>query len=143
MTREEAIEELEKLKRYVEPRFYRDGYLLALDMAIEALSAEAVRGVGRYENAMQKLRDMPRYLNGVKVKQIKKIPSEAVLGEWKPISDGTPQRVGSYLVTCKGEHGFIYVDYDFWTVSDEFKYHNDNVIAWMTFLKPYKGGDTE
>jgi hypothetical protein len=41
-------------------------------------SAEAVQGVGRYENAMQKLREMPKYLNGVKAKQIKKIPSDAV-----------------------------------------------------------------
>lgn len=60
------------------------------------------------------------------------------IGEWKPISDGPPQRVGSYLVTCKGEHGFVYTDYDFWTVSDEFKYNHDNVIAWVPFLKPYK-----
>lgn len=144
MTREEAIDKLQDLWNEVYNED-SDGYIYAeaLDMAIEALSDDAVQGVGRYENAMQKLRDMPRYLNGVKVKQIKKIPSEAVLGEWKPISDGTPQRVGSYLVTCKGEHGFIYVDYDFWTVADEFKYHHDNVIAWMTFLKPYKGGDTE
>ena len=36
-------------------------------------SAEDEQGVGRYENAMQKLRDMPRYLNGVKKKQITKI----------------------------------------------------------------------
>lgn len=42
------------------------------------ISAEAVQGGGRYENAMQKLREMPRYLNGVKAKQINKIPSEAV-----------------------------------------------------------------
>lgn len=60
------------------------------------------------------------------------------IGEWKPISDGPPQRVGSYLVTCKGEHGFIYTDYDFWTVTDEFKYNHDNVIAWVPFLEPYK-----
>ena len=46
---------------------------------LDAPSAEAAQGVGRYEKAMQKLREMPRYLNGIKVKQIKKVPSEAVL----------------------------------------------------------------
>jgi hypothetical protein len=59
-------------------------------------------------------------------------------GEWKSISDWLPQRVGSYLVTCKGEHGSVYVDYDFWTVSDEFKYNRDKVTAWMPFPKPYR-----
>lgn len=50
----------------------------------EAQSAEveAAQGVGRYERAMQKLREMPRYLNGIKAKQIKKVPSEVAQGEW-------------------------------------------------------------
>ena len=54
----------------------------AFRMAIEALSADAVQGVGRYENAMQKLREMPRYLNNVKAKQIKKISADKPNGEW-------------------------------------------------------------
>lgn len=41
-------------------------------MAIKALKAEGAQGIGRYENAMQKLREMPKYLNGIKAKQIKK-----------------------------------------------------------------------
>lgn len=49
----------------------------ALDMAIEALSSEAVQGVGRYENAIQKLRELPRYINGVKVRRIEKMPTKA------------------------------------------------------------------
>jgi len=75
MDREEAIEQLQNCKELI----FRDGKdwlderdIPLLDMAIEALSADAVQGVGRYENAMQKLRDMPRYLNGVKEKQITK-----------------------------------------------------------------------
>ncbi len=63
--------------------------------------------------------------------------------EWKSISDGLPQRVGSYLVTCKGEYGSVYVDYDFWTVSDEFKYNRDKVTAWMPLPKPYREGGEE
>lgn len=56
-------------------------------------SADSEQGVGRYENAMQKLREMPRYLNGVKEKQITKISADAVQGEWIwrtdiPIGDG-------------------------------------------------------
>lgn len=48
----------------------------------EAQSVEAARGVGRYEKAMQKLQEMPKYLNDIKIKQIKKMPSEAAQGEW-------------------------------------------------------------
>lgn len=48
----------------------------------EAQSAEAAQGVGRYEKAMQKLQEMPKYLNDIKIKQIKKMPSEAAQGKW-------------------------------------------------------------
>lgn len=62
-------------------------------------------------------------------------------GEWKPVSERLPQRVGSYIVTCKDEHGWVYVDYDYWTVADEFKYNNSKVTAWIPFPKPYCGAD--
>ena len=42
-----------------------------------ARPADAVQGVGKYENAIQKLREMPRYLNGVKDKQITKVQADA------------------------------------------------------------------
>lgn len=59
-------------------------------------------------------------------------------GEWKPVSEELPQSVGSYLVTCiGGEYGSVYVDYDYWTVLDEFKYNRDKVTAWMPLPKPY------
>lgn len=85
MKREEAIELLEDLDGAIEDNQGRN-YDEAFRMAIKALQIEAVQGVGRYENAMQKLREMPRYLNDIKVKQIKKIPSDAVQGEW--VHDG-------------------------------------------------------
>ena len=80
MTREEAIDILndERIVIWTEPdeeeiaRKQNE----AIDMAIESLSADAVQGVGRYENAMQKLRDMPKYLNGVKEKQITKTSAD-------------------------------------------------------------------
>lgn len=77
MTREEAINNLESLYNEVYNED-SDGYAYAeaIDMAIEALKAEGAQGIGRYENAMQKLREMPKYLNGIKAKQIKKIPSD-------------------------------------------------------------------
>lgn len=81
MKRKEAIELLEDLYGAIEDNQGRD-YDEAFRMAIEALKAEGAQGVGRYENAMQKLREMPRYLNDVKVKQIKKISDDAVQGEW-------------------------------------------------------------
>ena len=64
--------------------------------------------------------------------------------EWKLASEGLPQSVGSYIVTCKDEHGSVYVDYDYWTVADRFKYNNSKVTAWMPLPKPYReDGDTE
>ena len=77
MTREEAIQRLTDLQDGSGQTYE------AIRMAIKALSAETVEGVGRYENAMQKLREMPRYFNNVKAKQIKKISADAVQGEWK------------------------------------------------------------
>ena len=70
MNREEAIRRLKEYAQYsygIWHDYEEDAK--AFDMAIEALQTE---GVGRYENAMEKLREMPRYLNGVKAKQIKK-----------------------------------------------------------------------
>ena len=93
MTREEAKEILtHNWTRVDNPNYSESELDEAFFMAIEALSlanlkeefesAEAEQGVGRYENAMQKLREMPRYLNGVKEKQITKISADAVQGKW-------------------------------------------------------------
>lgn len=85
MTREEAITRLHWLKRELikgtdmnEP----------IDMAIEALHREEAEAKGYCHrikpkeylknDAMQKLREMPRCLNGVKEKQITKISADAV-----------------------------------------------------------------
>lgn len=87
MKKEEAIEILEDLYGYFSDNQGRD-YDEAFRMAIEALKAEGAQGVGRYENAMQKLREMPKYFNGVKAKQIKKISDDAVQGEWIKTVDG-------------------------------------------------------
>lgn len=70
------------------PRYYYEKVVGKMAHEINMLkqqleSANAEQGVGRYENAMQKLREMPRYLNGVKEKQITKISAEAAQGEWK------------------------------------------------------------
>ena len=78
MTREETIKWLESLKAEIGKSEHRTlwHYAEAIDMAIEALQTE---GVGRYENAMQKLREIPRYFNGVKEKQkVKRVKH----GEW-------------------------------------------------------------
>lgn len=69
------------------PRYYYEKVVGKMAHEINMLkeqleSANAEQGVGRYENAMQKLREMPRYLNGVKEKQITKISADAVQGEW-------------------------------------------------------------
>lgn len=80
MTREEAIKWLNRIKdKYIHggDDDFDAKRKQALDMAIEALSSEAVQGVGRYENAIQKLRELPRYINGVKVRRIEKMPTKA------------------------------------------------------------------
>lgn len=81
MTREEAIQILADL---IDSPFLHtwEKQNKALHMAIEALQIDTTQGVGRYENAMQKLQEMPRYLNNVKTKQIKKISIDAIQGKW-------------------------------------------------------------
>ena len=87
ISRAEAIEAVANALWHYPNEQYRNfnDYGMSEALAKDALSAlpsaDAMQGVGKYENAMQKLREMPKYFNGVKAKQIKKIPSEAVQGE--------------------------------------------------------------
>ena len=57
--------------------------------------------------------------------------------KWTVYNKEKPQRVGSYLVTHTTDSGRYYVDYDYWTVCDKFKYHPTDVVAWMPFPEPY------
>jgi rubrerythrin len=87
MTREEAIKLIEHISiafvptdqygDYDDPQPYEE----ALDIAIEALKAEPSTE-GRYEKAIKTLQEMPRYLNNVRVKQIKKVSTNTVQGKW-------------------------------------------------------------
>lgn len=81
MTREEAIQILSTRDAHGVLCGYTSGVTEALDMAIEALKAEPSTE-GKYEKAIKTLQEMPRYLNNVRVKQIKKISADAVQGEW-------------------------------------------------------------
>ena len=63
--------------------------------------------------------------------------------KWIVYNKEKPQRVGSYLVTHTTDSGRNYVDYDYWTVADEFKYHPTDVVAWMPFPKPYGEREVE
>lgn len=63
--------------------------------------------------------------------------------EWTVYSKEKPQKVGSYLVTHTTDSGCNYVDYDYWTVLDKFKYHPEDVVAWMPFPEPYEAEKTE
>ena len=83
MTREEAIKRFQQMKKILSiPNSDAARMIEAIDMAIEALQIDTVQGVGRYENAMQKLREMPKYLNNIKAKQIKNISADTIQGEW-------------------------------------------------------------
>ena len=87
MTREEAIQILieskdETIERTMQEWDEYDKKLYqAIDIAIEALKAEPSIE-GRYEKAIKTLQEMPKYLNGIKAKQIKKISIDAIQGEW-------------------------------------------------------------
>ena len=87
MTREEAKEILtHNWTRVDNPNYSESELDEAFFMAIEALQREEAEAKGYchrikpkeyFKNdAMQKLREMPRYLNGVKEKQITKISAE-------------------------------------------------------------------
>ena len=78
-------EEYEKQERVIEGLQaiidnYKNNFIRLNDAYMEQINA--AQGVGRYEKAMQKLQEMPKYLNDIKVKQIKKMSSEAAQGEW-------------------------------------------------------------
>ena len=82
MTREEAIKRFQQMKKILSiPNSDAARMIEALDMAIEALKAESSTE-GKYEKAIKTLQEMPRYLNNVKVKQIKKISTNTVQGKW-------------------------------------------------------------
>ena len=154
MEREEAIKVLDEMfNTYDELHENTDGDLgheqmQALQMAIEALSAKPTDLISRVD-AIEAIESRQTeqwidadvdYNNGLEsaVAEIKALPSaDRPSGEWQPVGEGLPQRVGSYIVTCQDEHGSVYVDYDFWTVLDEFKYNRDKVTAWMPFPRPY------
>lgn len=101
-------------------------------------------GIGRYENAMQKLREMPKYLNNIQIKQIQKISDEA---EWIPCSEKLPLiTTGEVLATTIW--GEITIADRFST--DKWFIHEGNsnavtsdILAWQPLPTPYKGGDTE
>lgn len=90
MTKEEAIQILieskdETIERTMQEWDEYDKKLYqAIDMAIEALKTES-SAEGKYEKAIRTLQEMPRYLNGVKEKQIKKISADAEHGVWEHI----------------------------------------------------------
>lgn len=76
MTKEEAIWWVNHLFEIRKEEYFNKGMMEdakeveeAQHMVIEGLQNE---GVGIYEKAMQKLREMPRYLNGVKFRKEQK-----------------------------------------------------------------------
>lgn len=82
MTREEAIQRFQQMKKILSISNSDAARMIeTIDMAIEALKAEPSTE-GKYEKAMKTLQEMPRYINNVKAKQIKKISTEAAQGEW-------------------------------------------------------------
>ena len=125
-------------------------------------SAEAVQGEGRYEKAMQKLREMPRYLNGVKAKQINKIPTEAVQG-WipftrRPMTEEEQKEYPNctFMFDCVlpddgdeilvSNRRFVWMDVFCNDIDGCYLDGGDDIdedMAWMPLPKPYKGGDSE
>lgn len=162
MTREEAIKRIQQ-DLDVNKKYLSKEYKEALNMAIESLKVDVARWsswnktfeqsgiadlISRAEVLdiiafKRKLANIDgRVLLDETVDRINALPSaDRPSGEWKLASEELPQSVGSYIVTCKDEHGWVYVDYDYWTVADAFKYNRDKVTAWIPFPKPYCGAD--
>ena len=75
ISREDAIEAVcNECEGEHYPRCSQQKYCTEVNGLLALPSAE--QGAGRYENAMQKLREMPKYLNGIKAKQIKKVSDD-------------------------------------------------------------------
>lgn len=129
MTNEEAIKILKAIRVYnCYPISAGKKIKEAIDIAIEALSTDAARGVGRYEIAMQKLREMPKYLNGIKKKQITKISSEAV-GRKDTITLNSPITIQAEMIAVVRCKDCRYQEHCYKTVAHN-KRHDDFYEYW-------------
>lgn len=145
MTKEEAIKKINVIKKYLtagNPIWDIKEIDVALNMAIEALQNE---GIGRYEKAIQTLREMPRRLNDIKEKRIKKIPPKT---EWILCNERLPKNEEWVIVTILDEYGdtpYRYTDFGWyletancWIIDAQ---KRTDVTAWMPLPESYKGGD--
>jgi len=161
MTREEAIYLLNNLRSVAEGKEDE-----AIDMAIEALSAEA-EPIVIISKTLMPTKDFKEW-----AKRIREVNPNAVVipcdaevvsadVEWIPCSERLPKEDARYLVQMS--YGIMRVlswanilekvdDFDFcnekhsgWYEYDsEWGYYESReVIAWMPLPKPYKGGDDE
>ena len=162
MTREEAITIMQLYKDELEHRIAKIDYdireidlysihLDAFEVAIEALSAEAVHKPDYSYEA-----DMVRRLK-------ESLSAEAVQG-WIPVEEqppvfpclvcdanGNQPSVPLGIVTITDEeHGEWHIDGRLWDTKIFFKGewcsqtgYGNRILAWMPLPKPYKGGDDE
>ena len=157
MTREEAVNTLGNFKRYISGGGVTDLKANeAIDMAIEALSADAVQIPIKLEKRYPESKDeditdafMRGYLAG-------RSSAEAVQG-WIPCSERLPEAEDMYQppgqrylcqLEAYGERKFCVLSrlkgaispfWDWYGVA----VHDSEVTAWMPLPEPYKGGDTE
>ena len=138
MTKEEAIKILSTRDAHGVLCGYTSGVTEALDMAIEALSAEAkTKCVAQIKVDTEEV-----------VRRIKE--EYDITDGWIPCSERLPKRDELVLVTYKTTdriHLCRYLDdgseNPWWSYIDDCCAWNNVVLAWMPLPKPYKGGDDE
>ena len=145
MTREEAIEWLTDIKENITENWSHD---VAIDMAIESLSADSVR-FEIYRDLYGKYIDLKHKTEWIPCSE--KLPSDDEIVNITWVNHNPPP----YYADIEGKpfvaSGLRYRDKWYWYSSVCQDLHQDfdlidkdiEVIAWQPLPKPYKGGDDE
>ena len=155
MTREEAIELLEKEKAYMLGHG-GDTQANALDIAIKALEQEPCEDAIDRAEAMT---EIMMFAGNVKsdeediyikvsdvVQLLRELPSVTPTQKWIPVSERLPEKNGKYLayIINKKDTNLQYImtceyyEGDLWNWFPDDDCASDNVVAWMPLPEPYK-----
>ena len=142
MTRKEAIQILSTRDAHGVLCGYTSGVTEALDMAIEALSADAISRE-EYEDIIKDYRKQYENMNNEIADLEAKLSADV---EWIPITTSEPTTSDHVLVTYKwDEDDYETSELDYWVTKCVAEEGNkqcqmfiDHVIAWSFMPQPYK-----
>ena len=142
MTREEAIEILEKYKTESEEDYYVKR-AEALDMAIKSLEQEPCEDAVNRKEIQKKINRLwnsggdKDYCMETLRDFVIEAPSVTPTQKWIPVSERLPEEKGFYLVSVKNEHNRRYSK-SCWFYGNGNWFARQEVIAWMPLPEPYK-----